>query len=408
MRLGELRRILLTLIGDQAPGDLTAALDESDWQRLGAMAAQHRLEPYLHAHFERRLQGLAIPATLQQQWRAAYRANGIGVLAKRKALLDTHALLAQQGIRCVALKGAWAAWHAYPAPAERPMRDVDLLVAEDEALAAFALLLANGYRQEEASARTPEQSLAYDKHLPPLLAPDGIRIELHMRLWEQPEAIGWPMPANQSAAMLARAAPVRDDTVRDDPVNYLSAEDRLVHCVIHGAYSNRLNGGPLTLLDIAAMVEQGGIDWGRFWLRAESEGWARGAGLLFHLTEQFCRKGMVAETGCPVQIEPEVWESAPDLLLQDLDARKAVGMVAGVASRMRQQGLRGAAASLVGKARGLERPRHGPDTISESGEGFGRWAVRRMGETASALLTRDVRRQARGTNRLGAWLDASR
>jgi hypothetical protein len=283
------------------------------------------------------------------------------------------------------------------------MRDVDLLVTEDKALAAFALLLANGYRQEEASARTPEQSLAHDKHLPPLLAPDGIRIELHIRLWERSEAIGWPMPADQSAAMLARAAPWYDD-----PVNYLSTEDRLVHCVIHGAYSNRLNGGPLTLLDIAAMVRQGGIDWSGFWRRADSEGWARGAGLLFHLTEQFCRKGMVAETGCPVQIEPEVWESAPDLLLQDLDARKTVGMVAGVASRMRQQGLRGAAASLFGRARGLDRPRHAPDTISEPGEDFRHWAVRRVGETASALLTRDVRRQARGTSRLGAWLDASR
>jgi len=75
---------------------------------------------------------------------------------------------------------------------------------------------------------------------------------------------------------------------------------------------------------------------------------------------------------------------------------------------MRQQGLRGAAASLVGKARGLERPRHGPDTISEPGEGFGQWAVRRAGETASALLTRDVRHMARGTSRLGEWLDASR
>ncbi|UIP07465.1 nucleotidyltransferase family protein [Erythrobacter sp. SDW2] len=403
LRPHELRRILLDLIGWRHSPELVAGLGEHDWRILDAMAAQHRLQPILHAHGERELVNLAIPRFIREGWRKAHRASGIRALAKRKVLLETNGLLASRGIRAVALKGAWAAWHAYAAPAERPMRDVDLLVGEERALDAFKLLLAQGYRQEEASARTPERSLAHDKHLPPLLAPDGVRLELHMRLWERSEAIGWPMPADESAAMLARAAPTGDD-----PVTYLSAEDRLVHAVVHGAYSNRLNGGPVTLLDIAAIVRLGGVDWPSFWQRAESGGWARGAGLLFHLADRYCRRGLLAETGCTLTIAPEVWVNAPELLLQDLEARKAVGMVAGVTNRLREDGLRGAAIAALDRMRGKDRGIHREGVSEGPSESFARWAARRLGESASALSSGEVRAVARGTNRLGEWLDGGR
>ena len=37
-----------------------------------------------------------------------------------------------------------------------------------------------------------------DKHLPPLLTPDGARVELHMRLWETADTMGWWMPAPEA------------------------------------------------------------------------------------------------------------------------------------------------------------------------------------------------------------------
>lgn len=402
MRLPRLRRFLLSLIGPQPDAPLAPQLDAGDWQRVSAMAAQHRIQPFLHARLLR--EELPVPASIREQWRAAHRASGIRALAQRKALLDGSALLQAAGIRAVALKGAWAAWHAYPAPAERPMRDLDLLVAEDEALAAFALLLEHGYRQEEASPRTPAQSLAHDKHLPPLLACSGVRLELHMRLWERSEAIGWPMPEDETAAMLARA-----EASGDDPICYLNAEDRLAHCIIHGAYSNRLNGGPLTLLDIAGLVRLGGIDWPRFWQRADRNkgqgSWARGAELLFHLADRYCSPGLLDQAQCPWKLRPEVWENAPELLLQDLDARKAVGMVAGVASQWRESGLSGAAGAALGRLRGQDRGVHVGHDSPGPKESFASWAVRRTAESAQALSSREVRNVARGTTRLGEWLD---
>ena len=257
-RPAELRRLLLGLACGRSihPPPLAPA----DWRKLCHMAEQHRLEPVLHARCDDDTSQLAPPPDVRERWRAAYRTSGLMALAMRKEALDTAALLARHGIRAVALKGAYAAWHAYPRPALRPMRDIDFLVAKDQALQAFGTLVESGYRQEEPGPRTPRESLDHDKHLPPLLGPGGIRIELHMRLWERSEAIGRAMPADASAAMFARAETV----TADDPLFYLQREDRLVHCIVHGAYSNRLDGGPLTLLDLAALVRQGGIEWPRF------------------------------------------------------------------------------------------------------------------------------------------------
>ena len=92
MRLDEIRRILLALTGHQAPPDVATGLGQADWQILSDLAAQHRLEPYLHAHCGREPGAVAIPCSIRERWRAAYRTSGIRALAKRKVLLDTHAL----------------------------------------------------------------------------------------------------------------------------------------------------------------------------------------------------------------------------------------------------------------------------------------------------------------------------
>ena len=403
MRLPELRRVLLSLIGPRPDTQSAALLGEREWRLVSDMAAQHRLQPYLHARLEREELTIALPATIRDAWRAAHRASGIDALVKRKVLLETDRLLTAHGIRAVALKGAWVAWHGYRAPAERPMRDIDLLVAKEQALAAFHLLLADGYRQEEAAARTPRESIEHDKHLPPLLAPDGTRLELHVRLWERSTAIGRPMPPDDSAAMLARAG-----SLGDDPVAYLSPDDRLVHGVIHGAYSNRLDGGPLTLIDLATMVEQGGIDWSAFWTRAANGGWLRGAVLLFQLTERYCSEGLAGKTQCPAEVEAEVLAGAPELLLQDLGARKAVGLVAALSGKIRHGDTVGAFGTAFQRLRGRDRAIRPGDTEQAPLESFGRWAWRRSGETAKALADPDVRGAAREAARLGEWLDGKR
>lgn len=389
MRLTDLRRFLLSLIGPVAVTD--AKLSEYDWQAVNAIAAQHRLQPYLHGQIERGTLAIEIPGAIREEWRQAHRRTALRALAMRKDLLETCAHLARADISPVALKGAWCAWHAYPVAAERPMRDIDLLLPQASALTAFDLLLTNGFRQEEASARTPEQSLGHDKHLPPLLSPHGHRFELHMRLWEREAAIGWPMPEDQSAAMYSRAR-----HLDDDPALYLAPHDMLAHFVVHGVYSNRLNGGPLGLLDVAHLLGVEAIDWPAFWSNAEDKGLAKGAAFMLALVDRWCGSRWIERSACPVQVAPKLVEAAPDLLLQDLAERKSVGLAVSVSGRI---------ASLATRLRGKDRATHGPGDTLTPEETHLAWLTRRLRESGNALAKGDVRKVASQTLRLGQWLD---
>ena len=391
MRLSDHRRYLLGLIGPKADAQLAEQLDDGDWQTVNAMAAQHRIQPWLHAQIERGLLDIAAPGAIREDWRQAHRRTALRALAMRRDLLEANTLLTANGITSVALKGAWCAWHAYAAAAERPMRDIDLLVPQAQALEAFDLLIGAGFRQEEASARTPEQSLVHDKHLPPLLSPQGHRFELHMRLWERDAAIGWPMPDDASTGMYARAT--RTDV---DPVRYLAGEDMLAHFVVHGVYSNRLNGGPLSLLDVDFLLRAKPIDWPDFWQSAGERGWAKGATLLLTLVDHWCGSAWCEQAGCPHPVETELIDSSPDLLLQDLEERKAVGLATHLSTN-----IGSAAKRLSGKDRATEAGGGMPDT-SESRIG---WLTRRLRESAKALAKPDVRKAAGKTVRLGQWLE---
>lgn len=393
-RPADLRRLLLGFVGGRPV--VMSPLAPADWRNLAAMAAGHRLEPILHVRSQAGTLPCQPPAAVAEQWRDAHRASGLAALAMRVETRATVALLESGGIRVAALKGAFTAWYGYPHAAQRPARDIDLLVPLEQALAAFDLLLANGYRPEEPGPRSPAASLHRDKHLPPLLTPSGIRVELHMRLWERSEVIGRVMPADASAALLARASRVGED----DPVRYLSAEDRLAHCIVHGVYSNRLDGGPLTLLDVTVLARHEAIDWVHFWRRAEREGWARGAALLFHLADRWCEPGLAAFARVPGAVDAELIEGAPELLLQDPSTRKTVGLIGTMALGARTGGL--------GGLTGTVRKRLGGDERSRAGEGKSAWTLRRLGETlreASRPGTIDV---ARRSTRLGRWLDAER
>ncbi|ABC64527.1 nucleotidyltransferase domain-containing protein [Erythrobacter litoralis] len=402
LRLPELRRFLLGLIGPRADAGLAERLTEADWQRIDIIAAQHRLSPHLHGRLERGELDCAVPPDTRAGWQKAHRANALAVLSQRRALLEVDALLRKRGITPVALKGAWCAWHAYPAASERPMRDIDLLVGHDRALDAFAILLENGFRQEAASARTPEASLAHDKHLPPLVSPEGVRFELHMRLWERPEAIGWWMPEGEDAAMLSRATPVDVD----DPVHYLAPDDMLVHFTIHAALSNRLNGGPLGLIDIDALLARSAIDWDATWDRGRSGGWDRALALILHCVDRWRRPGLLEESGCPLAIDESLLGMAPDLLLQDLGQTKTVGLLATLRGALARDGMSGVLAQLSDRARGGDRGRFMED--ADIAGAHSSWAVERLIGTVRSAVARDTRRVAGHSARLGCWLEGER
>lgn len=365
-------------------------LSESDWDRLNFLAAQHRLRPLLHAQHD---SDPAIPARIRTDWQDAHRLAALEAMQIRHELGQCVRSLEAAGIAPVALKGAWLSAHAYPSPALRPMRDIDLLVPRDQVLDAYAVLRGAGYAEFEAPEMSLEDTLRLDKHLPPLVAPRGTVVELHHRLWEPDGRLDHASPT-ETAALPA-------ETVRDqDGIAYLAPSDTLAHLIVHAVYSHRLDCGPLLLPDIDFLLRTAPIDWPAFWDRATREGWRSGARLVLELVAAY-RKGaqidFAADGGAPAP--QALIEAAPDLLLQDLDTRRSAGLAAAA--------IKAGPTQLLQRMRG-RRSAHGEAEVTRSVEhegGMIGWAGSRLWRSLTELTRPDVRRQSRQLAALSTWLD---
>lgn len=183
--LPQLQALLLDMLSTRrtvAPAAINA-LDTADWDILLDMAREHRLEPMLHWRLTRERRELPVPVTVSKALAATYKEAVLYSMGMQRELLLTHRILEKAAIPHVALKGAYLAFHAYPHPALRPMRDLDILVPKDRVLEAYQVLIEGGLIRPEHYQGNPETCSLAQKHLPPLLSPSGLTIvELHNRL----------------------------------------------------------------------------------------------------------------------------------------------------------------------------------------------------------------------------------
>ena len=384
MNLPALRRSLLALLGTGT----VPRLDGKDWQALDRLAALHRLQPLLHSE---RGHDLSIPGAIRDSWRVAHRLSAIQALAIQAALVECHGLLEQEGYQPIALKGAWLARHAYSEPALRPMRDLDLWVPAESILDAYAALRAAGYAELEPPEMALADVIRLDKHMPPLLSPRGVAVELHHRLWEPHGRLDHASPTTNETAIRTRAI------VDDDGIRAPHPQDMLAHLIVHAVYSHRLDCGPLLLSDIDFLLRTAPIDWPRFWAEAEAGRWQSGARLVLELVQQWRPGAPIGLTGDPAPTE--LLEAAPDLLLQELDTRQSAQLAAAT--------LKGGPARLMQRALG-RRTAAGEAEITRDmtheGGALG-WAMSRAWRSASQLARGDVRRQSRQLAALSKWLD---
>jgi hypothetical protein len=181
------------------------------------------------------------------------------------------------------LKGLWLAWHVYDHPALRPVRDIDIIVAKEHALAAYRLLLQAGFAPRNPHGPSPDLALVAGKHLPGLMSPDRrIAIEIHHRLLT-PSACR-ATPVLDTPGLLGRR--IQANGV-GPTMACLTPTDALIHLIVHAAYEHCFCNGPLVLTDIALLLRRAVIDWTRFWADAEAGGWANGCRLLLALVAHY-------------------------------------------------------------------------------------------------------------------------
>lgn len=390
MDLSALRRRLLGLIG-AGHALVPEGLGAADWIALDRIAAMHRLQPLLHWLHG---QSAWLPVEIATAWRTAYRQSALAAMAHRAELVRCCRLLEAEGLSPIALKGAWLSRHAYPDPALRPMRDIDLLVPHERVLTAFEVLRKAGYEQIEAAEMSLEAIVRIDKHLPPLLSPGGTVIELHHRLWEPDGRLSHASPRNIESELFDRA--VRDA----DSIRYLAPSDLLKHLIVHAVYSHRLDCGPLLLPDIAYQLAAAPVDWERFWRDADEGSWRDGARLVLELVARAFPGAGIDFASDPGAAPPQdLLDAAPDLLLQELDTRASAHVAAAA--------LKGGWQAFRDRAAGLRKARGEAPVLRETAQEGARlgWMLSRGWRTLRDLSRADARHQSRQLAALSSWLD---
>jgi hypothetical protein len=236
-----------------------------DWEEFSRLAKMHRLGPMLHHSLSRSDLADVIPSGVKDHLEAAHRKHSLRNLRIYRELVAVTRMLEAGGVPSVALKGAFLARFAYAEPGLRPMRDLDLLLRPEQAVRAFELLRAHGYRAMFEGS--PEAYFADRIHLPPLIGPGGISIELHHRLTP---------PGRQSAdfenGLWTRSI---SEEVGGAGIAFLCPEDSLLHLCIHATLDHQLDLGPLALEDMALLVERYAIDWPGFIGLVSGGNWQR-------------------------------------------------------------------------------------------------------------------------------------
>jgi hypothetical protein len=256
------------------------SVSDRAWLAIRRLAAEQRLAPLLHWRLTHERRDLVVPDGVREALAVGYREGTFRALRLQAGLLAAARILDERGIPCLALKGAYLAFHAYPEPALRPLRDLDLLVPKKDGLEAFRALEDAGYTQLPGQSVDPVAFADGHKHLPVLRDPAGdLHVELHWSL-DDPQLPGADAFAEER--VWGRRI---ERVVAGRALGYLNEADLLLLLVTHTLRTHRFTNGPLVLSDIHYLAAKGTIDWRLFWLQAQGVGWLRGCLLLLRMSE---------------------------------------------------------------------------------------------------------------------------
>lgn len=255
-------RVLLALVqaGDELEAAATtlAQLDAADRQQLLTLLRQKRLGPWV-GHQLAQIGALSsLDPSLRETIEALTDQAKRKAVRQRLALLHTLRCLRAAGLEAVVLKGAQLAWQHYPQPWLRPMRDLDLLMPEEQIGPAFAVLEAEGFRVRGPAVLRPDDPLLWRVNDFCLWHPSGVLIELHRALWFRPGDI------LHGDFSLEPAFWTQEPPYRHPPdaqgLSHLQPPYLTLHCLVHHLMRANLNMGPLGLVDLDLLQAAGHLD----------------------------------------------------------------------------------------------------------------------------------------------------
>jgi hypothetical protein len=180
-------------IGLAEPEELGPVVREvTDWEQVKALAQRHSLVPLLHAWLAARTEP-GVSAEFRDWLVERFRAHTFRALALTRELLRLLPLFEAQGIPVLTFKGPVLAQQLYGQVARREFLDLDILVRESDAQAAFALLLREGYQSQfPLTAEQFRRYCAMDCELAWSHPERGVAVDLHWKLAPAPYTFAFP------------------------------------------------------------------------------------------------------------------------------------------------------------------------------------------------------------------------
>ncbi len=291
------------------------SLTEQDWQAMWQMASSHRITPLLYWQLQQKK--LEIPTEWLDKYQASYKKSAMRSLKIQNELQKLHTILTDTGIRFVALKGTYLANNIYINPALRPMRDIDLLMPKEKLLIAFKKLISLGYTivKKYQNTQVPESWLDISKHLPPLVSPNNIVVEIHDKLFHPGDWPGEDLTSDRN--FWQRCTQI---SIANRQFEVISDTELLLHLIVHSSYDHNFNNGPLIFSDIAFLLQKTEIDWSFFWEKARIGGGTKGCQLVLSMVKYFYPSTTIKNLDTSKNLENDAIRFSL-LSLQDYDVR---------------------------------------------------------------------------------------
>jgi len=258
------RLLHLCAAGVSDPQDV-ADLAPTDWARLLVMARRHRLGPLLYSRLAADPAAAGVPKPFAEAIAANFDKHARRAVELQAEVSRIQRIMRENEIPAVFLRGAFLAFHVYRQPGLRPMRDLDVLVPEEQATEASHALRTSILRRP---GRPAEQ---------PMLRID---VEFHTRLADQSRRHDPAFDPGTWNRLISRV-------LAEEEIWYLAPEDQLLHLVLHTLQDDRRNSHPIVFTDIAQLLAQTGINWAQFWQQAAAGNWVGGCWLLLNLARHY-------------------------------------------------------------------------------------------------------------------------
>ena len=192
-----------------------AAAAGVDWERFHRVVLRQRVSGLAHAALQSA--GVTLPAPVDARLSQLVQGVSYRALALASESVRLQALLRTEGVLALFIKGAALARLAYGSEVLKHSRDIDLLVAPDDAERAFSVLEREGYRAivPKGPLTVAQRRLVFRLHKDlELFQPERrLNVELHWRLIDNPvllRAVTVASPSQEVEVLNGRLATLAD------------------------------------------------------------------------------------------------------------------------------------------------------------------------------------------------------